>query len=201
MATASKNIDTLVLHGGAYRTDPATGATAVPIYQSTSFNLGTTERADRLVNFDEIGFVYTRLGNPTQDALEERLAAIEGGVAALALASGQAATALSVLTLVSAGDNIVTGTDLYGGRWPRRIDRWSCRLCAASCTSRFGSPTGPTGMSFHASCLSPKALMRLRSGPLCHFRYGMKARDLQQRNPRPDDPESPARSVRCRRAV
>ena len=86
MASASRNIDTLVLHGGAYRTDPATGATAVPIYQSTSFNLGTTERADRLVNFDEIGFVYTRLGNPTQDALEERLAAIEGGVAALALA-------------------------------------------------------------------------------------------------------------------
>ena len=97
MATDSKRFETLVLHGGSYRADPTTGATAVPIYQSTSFDLQTTERADRLVNFEEEGFVYTRIGNPTQHVLEERIAAIEGGAAALALASGQAATALAVL--------------------------------------------------------------------------------------------------------
>src|SRR5689334_1832635 len=100
MTLATRNPDTLALHGGPWRADPSTGATVVPIYQSTSFDLQTTERADRLVNFEEIGFVYTRIGNPTQDVLEHRLAAIEGGAAALALASGQAATALSVLTLV-----------------------------------------------------------------------------------------------------
>ncbi len=143
MASASRNIDTLVLHGGAYRTDPATGATAVPIYQSTSFNLGTTEHADRLVNFDEIGFVYTRLGNPTQDALEERLAAIEGGAAALALASGQAATALSVLTLVSAGDNIVTSTDLYGGSW----NFFANRLRQFGIEARFVDPADPSAFA------------------------------------------------------
>jgi O-acetylhomoserine/O-acetylserine sulfhydrylase-like pyridoxal-dependent enzyme len=149
MASASTNIDTLVLHGGAYRTDPATGATAVPIYQSTSFNLCTTEHADRLVNFEEVGFVYTRLGNPTQDALEERLAAIEGGAAALALASAQAATALSVLTLVSAGDNIVTGIDLYGGSW----NFFANRLRQFGFEARFVDPGDP--LRLHVNYFAP----------------------------------------------
>jgi O-acetylhomoserine (thiol)-lyase len=115
MTVAIANVETLALHGGSFRADPANGATQVPIYQSTPFDLRSTARADRLVNFEEIGFIYSRVGNPTQHVLEERLAAIEGGAAALALSSGQAAAALSVLTLVKAGDNIVTSTDLYGG--------------------------------------------------------------------------------------
>ncbi|WP_127077351.1 O-acetylhomoserine aminocarboxypropyltransferase/cysteine synthase family protein [Rhodomicrobium lacus] len=117
MTIITKHNDTLALHGGGWRVDPATRATAVPIYQSTSFDFQSTDRADRLVNFDEIGFVYSRIGNPTSDVLEQRVAAIENGAAALALASGQAAVALSVLTLVQAGDNIVTSTGLYGGTW------------------------------------------------------------------------------------
>lgn len=112
MSFETRNVDTLVLHGGGFRADPATGATTVPIYQSVSFDLQGTARAERLANLAEIGFMYTRVGNPTQEALEQRLAALEGGAAALALASGQAATAIAVLTLVQAGDNIVSGTAL-----------------------------------------------------------------------------------------
>jgi O-acetylhomoserine (thiol)-lyase len=143
MPFATNNVDTLVLHGGAYRADATTGATVVPIYQSTSFDLQTTERADRLVNFEEIGFVYTRIGNPTQEVLEERVAAIEGGAAALALASGQAATALAILTLVQAGDNIVTGTDLYGGSW----NFFANRLRQFGIEARFVDPADPTAFA------------------------------------------------------
>ena len=139
MPIETNNADTIVLHGGSHRADPATGAVAVPIYQSTSFDLQTTERADRLVNFEELGFVYTRIGNPTQHVLEERLATIEGGAAALALASGQAATALAVLTLVQAGDNIVTGTDLYGGSW----NFFANRLRQFGIEARFVDPADP----------------------------------------------------------
>jgi O-acetylhomoserine (thiol)-lyase len=109
--------ETLALHGGSYRADPTTGAVAVPIYQSTSFQFQDTEHADRLFALDELGFIYSRVANPTQDALEQRIAALEGGATALALASGQAASAYSVLNLAGAGDNIVSSTDLYGGTW------------------------------------------------------------------------------------
>jgi|GEM_PF-6343195 len=139
MPTKTRNRDTLVLHGGSYRADPTTGATAVPIYQTTSFDFQSTERAERLSNFEEIGFTYSRVGNPTQDALEQRLAAIEDGAAALAVASGQAATALAVLTLVQAGDNIVTGTDLYGGTW----NFFAHRLKQFGIEARFVDPSDP----------------------------------------------------------
>ena len=117
MTTDSKHFETLALHGGTYRTDPATGAVAVPIYQTTSFQFQDTAHASRLFALEELGHVYTRMTNPTQDAFEQRIAAIEGGAAALALASGQAASAFAVLTLAEAGDNIVSSTDLYGGTW------------------------------------------------------------------------------------
>ena len=139
MSIAISNVETLALHGGSFRADPANGATQVPIYQSTSFDLQSTARADRLVNFEEIGFLYSRVGNPTQHVLEERLAAIEGGAAALALASGQAAAALSVLTLVQAGDNIVTSTDLYGGTW----NFFANRLKQFGIEARFVDPIEP----------------------------------------------------------
>ena len=108
--------ETLVLHAG-YRADPATTAVAVPIYQTTSYQFASTERAANLFALKELGNVYTRLMNPTTDVLEQRLAALEGGVAGLAVASGQAASALSIQNLAVAGDNVVSSTDLYGGTW------------------------------------------------------------------------------------
>ncbi|MCO5146695.1 MAG: PLP-dependent transferase [Aquamicrobium sp.] len=109
--------ETIALHGGAYRADPASGAVAVPIYQTTSYQFQDTGHADRLFALDEIGHIYTRVSNPTQDAFETRLAALEGGAAAVAVASGQTASAFSILNLAGAGDNIVSSTDLYGGTW------------------------------------------------------------------------------------
>lgn len=109
--------ETLAVHGGAYRADPASGAVAVPIYQTTSFQFQDTAHAVRLFSLEELGNIYTRVTNPTTDALEQRLAAIEGGVAAVAVASGQAASTFAVLNLAQAGDNIVSSTDLYGGTW------------------------------------------------------------------------------------
>ncbi len=116
MTLESKNPETLVLHAG-YRGDPATGSIAVPIYQTTSYDLGSTERASNLFALKELGNIYTRIMNPTADVLEKRIAALEGGVAALAVASGQAASALALQNLARAGDNVVSSTDLYGGTW------------------------------------------------------------------------------------
>ncbi len=113
---ASKHPETLALHAG-WRRDSATNAVAVPIYQTTSYQFDSSEHAANLFGLRELGNIYTRIMNPTQDALEQRLAALEGGVAALALASGQAASAFSVQNLARAGDNIVSSTDLYGGTW------------------------------------------------------------------------------------
>ena len=116
MPEALQKPETLVLHAG-WRADPATGAVAVPIYQSTSFQFGSTEHAANLFALKELGNIYTRIGNPTNDVLEKRIAALEGGVAALAVASGQAASAFAIQNLARAGDNIVSSTDLYGGTW------------------------------------------------------------------------------------
>ncbi len=113
---ASKHPETLALHAG-WRRDSATNAVAVPIYQTTSFQFDSSEHAANLFGLKELGNIYTRIMNPTQDAFEQRIAALEGGVAALGLASGQAATAFSVQNLARAGDNIVSSTDLYGGTW------------------------------------------------------------------------------------
>ena len=117
MPTTSQNPETIALHGGTYRADPATNAVAVPIYQTTSYQFNSTEHAANLFGLKELGNIYTRIMNPTQDAFEKRIAAVEGGVAALGLASGQAASAFSVQNLARAGDNIVSSTDLYGGTW------------------------------------------------------------------------------------
>lgn len=110
------NPETLALHAG-WRADPATGAVAVPIYQTTSYQFRDTQHAENLFALKELGNIYTRLGNPTTDVLEKRVAALEGGVAALALASGQAASAFAIQNLARVGDNVVSSTDLYGGTW------------------------------------------------------------------------------------
>jgi O-acetylhomoserine (thiol)-lyase len=108
--------ETIALHGG-WRADPATGAVAVPIYQTTSYQFASADHAAKLFALQEFGNIYTLIMNPTTDVLEKRIAALEGGVAALAVASGQAASAFSLQTLASAGDNVVSSTDLYGGTW------------------------------------------------------------------------------------
>jgi O-acetylhomoserine (thiol)-lyase len=117
MPTESRNAETIVLHAGSYRADPATNAVAVPIYQTTSYQFSSTEHAANLFALKELGNIYTRIMNPTQSVFEERVAALEGGVAALALASGQAASLFSVQNICHAGDNFVCSTDIYGGTW------------------------------------------------------------------------------------
>ena len=117
MPSKSQNPETIVLHGGSYRADPATTAVAVPIYQTTSYQFNSTEHAANSFALKELGNIYTRIMNPTQAVLEERVAALEGGVAALGLASGQAASLFTVQNICHAGDNFVCSTDIYGGTW------------------------------------------------------------------------------------
>ncbi|MFB8026644.1 bifunctional o-acetylhomoserine/o-acetylserine sulfhydrylase [Streptomyces sp. NPDC056465] len=115
-ATTAWSFETKQIHSGA-APDPTTGARAVPIYQSTSFVFKDTGHAADLFSLAEPGNIYTRIHNPTQDVLEQRIAALEGGVAAVALASGQAAETLALLTLAGAGDHIVSSASLYGGTY------------------------------------------------------------------------------------
>ena len=114
--TTFANAETLALHAGP-RMDPTTGAVAVPIYQTTAYQFRDTEHAASLFALKEIGHIYSRITNPTLDALEQKMAALEGGVAAMSVSSGQAATALAVQNICHAGDNIVVSTDIYGGTW------------------------------------------------------------------------------------
>lgn len=108
--------ETLAVHAG-WRADPSTGSVAVPIHQTTSYQFRDTQHASALFALQELGNIYTRIMNPTTDVLEKRVAALEGGVAGLALASGQAASALALQNLARAGDNVVSSTALYGGTW------------------------------------------------------------------------------------
>src|SRR4051812_11844445 len=139
MPTDSKNAETIVLHGGSYRADPATNAVAVPIYQTTSYQFNSTEHAGNLFALKELGNIYTRIGNPTQAVLEERVAALEGGVAALAVASGQAASLFAVQNICHAGDNFVCSTDIYGGTW----NLFQNTLATMGIECRFVDPADP----------------------------------------------------------
>jgi O-acetylhomoserine (thiol)-lyase len=114
--TDSKHPETIALHAG-WRKDEATNAVAVPIYQTTSYQFDSTDHAAKLFGLQEFGNIYTRIMNPTTDVLEKRVAALEGGVAALAVSSGQSAAFLAITNIAHAGDNIVSSTDLYGGTW------------------------------------------------------------------------------------
>ncbi|TMF51300.1 MAG: homocysteine synthase [Chloroflexi bacterium] len=109
--------ETLSLHAGQETADSATNARAVPIYQTTSFVFDSPEHAADLFGLRQFGNIYTRIMNPTQDAFERRIAALEGGVGALATASGQAAETLAILNLAGTGDEIVTSASLYGGTY------------------------------------------------------------------------------------
>ncbi len=109
-----EGFDTIALHAG-FAADPATGSRAVPIYQTTSYQFQDTDHAARLFALQEFGNIYTRIMNPTTDVLEKRVAALEGGVAGLAFASGMAAIAGAINTLCTVGDEVVSSTRLYGG--------------------------------------------------------------------------------------
>jgi O-acetylhomoserine (thiol)-lyase len=110
------SFDTLAVHAGQVP-DPSTTARAVPIYQTTSYVFHDTQHAADLFSLKELGFVYTRLMNPTQDVFEKRVTALEGGVGALAASSGQAAQTMGILNIVHAGDEMVSATSLYGGTY------------------------------------------------------------------------------------
>ncbi|PTQ55875.1 MAG: O-acetylhomoserine sulfhydrylase [Candidatus Carbobacillus altaicus] len=109
-------LETLAIHGGL-TPDPVTGARALPIYNTTSYVFRDTEQAANLFALKELGYIYTRIHNPTVTALEERVALLDGGVGALALSSGQAAITLSILNIAGAGDEIVAANQLYGGTY------------------------------------------------------------------------------------
>jgi O-acetylhomoserine (thiol)-lyase len=154
--------DTLSLHAGA-RPDPATGARATPIYQTTSFVFDDSDQAAALFNMERAGHVYSRLSNPTCAVLEERIAALEGGVGAIATASGQAALHLAIVTLMSAGSHIVASRSLYGGSHnlldytlprfgiettfvdPRDLDAWQ-RAIRPNTRLLFGETLGNPGL-------------------------------------------------------
>ncbi|MCX5776675.1 MAG: O-acetylhomoserine aminocarboxypropyltransferase/cysteine synthase [Candidatus Firestonebacteria bacterium] len=112
----SQGLDTIGLHAGQVP-DPTTGSRAVPIYQTTSYVFNSAEHASNLFGLKEFGNIYTRLMNPTTDVLEKRVAALEGGVAALAVASGQSAITLALLGITGVGDEIISANNLYGGTY------------------------------------------------------------------------------------
>lgn len=138
MNERSLHPDTLALHAG-FRSDPATGSVAVPIYQTTAYQFRDTAHAESLFALKELGNIYTRIMNPTQDVLEQRIAALEGGVAALAVSSGQAASTFAILNICEAGDNFVCSTDIYGGTW----NLFTNTLKSLGIECRFVDPTDP----------------------------------------------------------
>src|SRR5271157_6372185 len=115
--TSKRRLDTVAVHAGQEIPDPATGSRVVPIYQTASYVFKSTDHAANLFALKELGNIYTRLMNPTNDVFERRIAALEGGVAALAVASGQAAISLALLAITRVGDEIVSANNLYGGTY------------------------------------------------------------------------------------
>ena len=130
--------ETAVLHAG-WRCDEQTGSVAVPIHQTTSYQFQNTEHAADLFALSQLGNIYTRLQNPTNDVLEKRIASMEGGSGALALSSGQTASAFSIQNLASVGDNIISSTDLYGGTW----NLFSNQMKNMGIEVRFVDPSDP----------------------------------------------------------
>ncbi|HVF28542.1 MAG TPA: PLP-dependent transferase, partial [Pyrinomonadaceae bacterium] len=114
--TKQLHFNTLAIHGGQ-EPDKATNSRAVPIYQTTSYVFNDADHAARLFALQEFGNIYSRIMNPTTDVFEKRIAALEGGAAALALSSGQAAETLAILTIARSGDEIISTTSLYGGTY------------------------------------------------------------------------------------
>ncbi|MET1534216.1 O-acetylhomoserine aminocarboxypropyltransferase/cysteine synthase family protein [Burkholderia sola] len=131
-------LETIAVHGG-YRPDPTTRAVAVPIYQTVAYAFDDTQHGADLFDLKVQGNIYTRIMNPTTDVLEQRIAALEGGIGALALASGQSAVTYAIQTIAEAGDNIVSASSLYGGTY----NLFAHTLPQYGITTRFADPRDP----------------------------------------------------------
>ena len=138
MAYEGKNLETIALHAG-WRNDETTGSVAVPIHQTTSYQFNDTAHAASLFGLQEFGNIYTRIMNPTCDVLEQRMAALDGAAAGLAVASGQTASAYSIQNVARAGDNIVSSSHLYGGTY----NQFKNNLKEMGIEVRFVDPTDP----------------------------------------------------------
>jgi len=138
--STSKNPETIALHGGEFRKDKSTNSVAVPIYRTTSYQFDSTEHAANLFGLKEFGNIYTRIMNPTNDVLEKRLAALEGGLASLTVSSGQTASTFAILNVARAGDNIVSSTDLYGGT----VSLFTHTLSKLGIEVRYADPSDPS---------------------------------------------------------
>ena len=137
-------LETLAVHAG-YSPDPTTKAVAVPIYQTTSYAFDSTQHGADLFDLKVPGNIYTRIMNPTTDVLEKRVAALEGGIAALAVASGMAAITYAIQTIAEAGDNIVSASTLYGGTY----NLFAHTLPQQGITTRFADPRDPASFAQH----------------------------------------------------
>ncbi|MEO1229966.1 MAG: O-acetylhomoserine aminocarboxypropyltransferase/cysteine synthase [Myxococcota bacterium] len=140
--------ETLALHAG-YQPEATTGSRAVPIYQTTSYIFRDTDHAAKLFALQEFGNIYTRIMNPTNDVFEQRVAALEGGAAALAVASGQAAETLALLTIMSSGDELVSASTLYGGTY----NLFKVTLPRLGINTHFADATQPEAI---AAAVTPK---------------------------------------------
>ena len=138
----NQNDQTLALHAG-HNTSKTEGTRAVPIYQTTSYVFDDTDHAANLFSLAEPGYIYTRLNNPTADILEQRLASLEGGIAAVATSSGSAALATTLLTLLKTGDHIVASNSLYGGTY----NLLNVTLPRYGITTTFVDPDNPDNFS------------------------------------------------------
>ena len=139
MVNTSKHPETIGIHGGSFRKDNSHTSVSVPIHQTTSYQFNSSTHAANLFALKEFGNIYTRIMNPTSNVLEERLASLEKGAAALCLSSGQSASALSIQNLCNSGDNIVASTDLYGGT----INLFNNTLKAMGIEVRYADPSNP----------------------------------------------------------
>ena len=142
MTDHTPHFETTAIHAG-FNGDPATKAIAVPLYQTTSYRFDDTEHAARLFALQEFGNIYTRIMNPTTDVFEQRVAALEGGVGALAFASGQAAETATILNLARTGDNLVSSSSLYGGTY--NLFAWT--LPKLGITTRFVDGSDPANFA------------------------------------------------------
>ena len=134
-------LETTAVHAG-YKPDPTTKAVAVPIYQTVAYAFDSAQHGADLFDLKVPGNIYTRIMNPTQDVLEQRVAALEGGIAALALASGQAAVTYAIQTITEAGDNIVAASALYGGTYnlfAHTLPQYGIRRASPTTASRTAS--------------------------------------------------------------
>ena len=134
----SNKFETLVLHAGQ-EPDPTTGSRAVPIYQTSSYQFKDTDHAANLFALKEFGNIYTRIMNPTNDVLEKRIAALEGGLACLTVSSGQTASSFAILNVAQSGDNIISSTDLYGGT----VSLFTHTLSKLGIEIRYADPSDP----------------------------------------------------------